>query len=140
MLHGGQVHVDGAVINNLPTDVMAARHAGAIAAIDISAGDVLHSPIEEFATPSWWRLLLERRSGRRPGIVDILVRSGMVNAERASDERRALANLLLAPPVRETALLDWRAYDRTVEAGYQYALRIIGGRKDGLYEQVPVAV
>ncbi|HNR91044.1 MAG TPA: patatin-like phospholipase family protein [Dokdonella sp.] len=140
VLHGGQVHVDGAVINNLPTDVMAARHAGAIAAIDISAGDVLHSPIEEFATPSWWRLLLERRSGRRPGIVDILVRSGMVNAERASDERRALANLLLAPPVRETALLDWRAYDRTVEAGYQYALRIIGGRKDGLYEQVPVAV
>ena len=140
VLHYGEVHVDGAVINNLPTDVMATRHAGAIAAIDIGAGDVLHATAEEFATPSWWRLLLERRSGRRPGIVDILVRSGMVNAERASDERRQLASLLLSPPVRETGLLDWRAYERTVEAGYQYGLRVIGGRKDGLYDQVPLAV
>ena len=43
-----------------------------------------------------------------PGIFDILVRSGMVNAERASDERRALATVLLSPPVRGTGLLDWR--------------------------------
>ncbi|MBN8483035.1 MAG: patatin-like phospholipase family protein, partial [Xanthomonadales bacterium] len=140
VLHHGEVHVDGAVINNLPTDLMAARHAGAIAAIDIGAGDVLHATAEEHATPSWWRLLLERGSGRRPGIFDILVRSGMVNAERASDERRELASLLLAPPVRETGLLDWRAYERTVEAGYQYGLRVIGGRKDGLHDQVPLAL
>lgn len=140
VLHHGEVHVDGAVINNLPTDVMATCHAGAIAAIDIGAGDALHATAEEFATPPWWRLLLERRSGRRPAIFDILVRSGMVNAERASDERRQLASLLLAPPVRETGLLDWRAYERTVEAGYQYGLRVIGGRKDGLYDQVPLAV
>ncbi len=140
LLHRGEVHVDGAVINNLPTDVMAAHHAGAIAAIDIGAGDVLHATAEEHATPTWWRQLLERGSGRRPGIFDILVRSGMVNAERASDERRALATVLLSPPVRETGLLDWRAYERTVEAGYHYGLRVIGGQKDRLHEQPPLAL
>ena len=138
--HRGQVFVDGAVMNNLPTDIMASLHPGAIAAIDIGAGDALYASAEEHSTPSWWRMLLERGSGKRPGIVDILVRSGMVNAELASAERRKLANLLLAPPVRETGLLDWHAYERTVEAGYQHALRIIGGHKDGLLEQVPVAV
>jgi NTE family protein len=138
--HRGQVYVDGAVMNNLPTDIMASLHPGAIAAIDIGAGDALHASAEEHSTPSWWRMLLERGSGKRPGIVDILVRSGMVNAELASAERRKLASLLLAPPVRETGLLDWHAYERTVEAGYQHALRILGGRKDNLLEQVPVAV
>ncbi len=138
--HRGQVHVDGAVMNNLPTDIMHARQPGAIAAVDIGAGDALHATAEEHATPSWWRLWLERGTGRRPGIVDILVRSGMVNAELASVQRRQLASLLLAPPVRETALLDWHAYERTVEAGYHYALRVIGGQRDSLLEQVPVAV
>ncbi len=138
--HRGQVYVDGAVMNNLPTDIMAAQQPGAIAAIDIGAGDALHASAEEHSTPSWWRMLLELGTGRRPGIFDILVRSGMVNAELASAERRRLANLLLAPPVGSTGLLDWRAYDRTVEAGYHYALRVIGGQKDRLLEQVPVRV
>ncbi len=136
--HRGQVFVDGAVMNNLPTDIMAAQLPGAIAAIDIGAGDALHASAEEHSTPSWWRMLLELGTGKRPGIFDILVRSGMVNAELASDDRRRLANLLLAPPVGHTGLLDWRAYDRTVEAGYHYALRVIGGQKDRLLEQVPV--
>lgn len=138
--HHGQVYVDGAVMNNLPTDIMAAQQPGAIAAIDIGAGDSLRASAEEHSTPSWWRMLLERGSGRRPGIFDILVRSGMVNAELASADRRRLASLLLAPPVRDTGLLDWHAYDRTVEAGYHYALRVIGGQKDRLLEQVPVGV
>ncbi|MEO8011561.1 MAG: patatin-like phospholipase family protein, partial [Dokdonella sp.] len=138
--HQGQVYVDGAVMNNLPTDIMLSLQPGAIAAIDIGAGDALRASSEEHSTPSWWRLLLERGSGKRPGIFDILVRSGMVNAELASAERRRIASLLLAPPVRDTGLLDWRAYDRTVEAGYHYAIRVIGGQKDRLLEQVPLGV
>ena len=48
--------------------------------------------------------------------------------------------MLLRPPVRETGLLDWRAYERTVEAGYHYGLRVIGGQKDRLHEQPPLAL
>lgn len=138
--HRGQVYVDGAVINNLPTDIMRAQQPGAIAAVDIGADDALHATLEEYHTPSVWKLLFEFGRGQRPGIFDILIRSGMVNAEMASAERRQLASLLLEPPVSDIGLLDWKTYERAVEAGYQYAVRAIGGRVDRLHEQVPLRV
>lgn len=140
VLHGGHVFVDGAVMNNLPTDIMAAGQPGAIAAIDIGADDALHAGVEEFASPPWWRLLSPFARRQRPGILGILLRSGMVNAELASAGRRDLAQLLLTPPVSEVDLLDWHAYERAVEAGYQHALRVIGTRADVLAEQTPLSL
>ena len=90
--------------------------------------------------PSWGRLLLEFSRGRRPGIFDILIRSGMVNAELASAERRRLATLLLSPPVRDIGLLDWKAYDRAIESGYHDTLRVIGSDRSLLLEEIPIAV
>jgi NTE family protein len=138
--HKGEVYVDGAVINNLPTDVMHALQPGAMAAVDIGADDALRTTIEEFATPPWWKLAFDFGRGARPGIFDILIRSGMVNAELASADRRHLVTLLLEPPVRDIGLLDWKAYERAVDAGYQYALRVIGAQRDRLNEQVPIRV
>jgi NTE family protein len=138
--HKGEVYVDGAVINNLPTDVMHALQPGAMAAVDIGADDALRTTIEEYATPPWWKLAFDFGRGTRPGIFDILIRSGMVNAELASAERRHLVSLLLEPPVRDIGLLDWKAYERAVDAGYQYALRVIGAQRDRLNEQVPIRV
>ena len=53
VFHRGQVFVDGAVINNLPTDIMRKQGIGEIVAVDISADDVLHSNVEEYASPAW---------------------------------------------------------------------------------------
>ena len=138
--HHGEVYVDGAVINNLPTDVMHALQPGAMAAVDIGADDSLRTRIEEYATPPFWKLVFDFRRGLRPGIFDILIRSGMVNAELASAERRKLVSLLLEPPVRDIGLLDWKAYERAVESGYQYAVRVIGAQRDSLHEQLPLRV
>lgn len=138
--HRGEVYVDGAVINNLPTDVMHALQPGAMAAVDIGADDALRTSIEEYETPPWWKLLFDFTRHNRPGIFDILIRSGMVNAELASAERRHLVNLLLEPPVSDIGLLDWKSYDRAVDAGYQYALRVIGSQRDSLHEQTPLRV
>ena len=82
----------------------------------------------EHSTPSWWRRLLERGTGKRPGIFDILVRSGMVNAELAIANRRRLASLLPRAARARHGAARLASYDRTVEAGYHYALRVIGGR------------
>lgn len=134
--HRGQVYVDGAVINNLPTDIMHALQPGTIAAVDIGADDALYTTIEEFYTPPIWKLLFEFGRGQRPGIFDVLIRSGMVNAEIASTERRQLAGLLFEPPVREIGLLSWKAYEYAVESGYQYALRLIESQRDCLKQEV----
>jgi len=129
VFHRGQVYVDGAVINNLPADVMHAQGVGEIVAVDIGADDVLHADVEEFASPPWWRLAWQRlilRRRQRPGILSILLRSGMVNAEAASLERRAQTSLLLDPPLQDIELLEWKAYERAIAAGYDYAQKLLG--------------
>jgi NTE family protein len=139
VFHEGQVLVDGAVINNLPTDVMREQSVGDVIAVDIGADDVLHAGVDEYASPHGWRLLLDRlRRPRRPGVVSILLRAGMVNSKAANADRRAKATLLLAPPVTGVGLLDWTAYERAIELGYQYALREIGGQKDALADDTPL--
>jgi NTE family protein len=138
VFYHGQVYVDGAVINNLPVDVMRELGIGDVVAVDIGADDVLSSNVEEFALPPWWRLAIARFGPhRRPGILSILLRSGMVNAEAASIERRAQTTVLLEPPMTGIDLLDWRSYDRAIDAGYQHALRVLGGRKDALEAETP---
>ena len=128
VLHRGQVFVDGAVINNLPADVMRHQGVGEIVAVDIGADDVLHAEIEEYASPPWWQLAWQRffQRQRRPGILSILLRSGMVNAEAASLERRAQTSLLLTPPLHDIELLDWYAFERAIEIGYRHAREMLG--------------
>ena len=126
VLHRGQVHADGAVINNLPTDVMRAQGVGEVIAVDISADDALHATIEEYALPAPARVWRQHRRGERPGIAAILLRAGMVNAEVAGADRRALATQLLTPPLGEIGLLDWRRFQRAVDLGYRYTLETLG--------------
>ena len=128
VFHRGDVFVDGAVMNNLPVDVMRAQNVGEVVAVDISADDILHAEIDEYALPAWWQVAWQwwLHRHRRPGIVSILLRSGMVNAEAASEERRAHISLLLTPPLSDIELLDWHAYERAIDAGYRYARQILG--------------
>ncbi|MBS0556052.1 MAG: patatin-like phospholipase family protein [Proteobacteria bacterium] len=128
VFHRGEVFVDGAVMDNLPVDAMRAQGVGEVIAVDIGADDVLHAEVEEFALPPWWRLAWQRLFHRhqRPGILAILLRSGMVNAEAASLERRARTSLLLTPPLGDVDLLDWKAYERAIDAGYRYAQKMLG--------------
>lgn len=127
VFHRGEVFVDGAVINNLPVDPMREAQVGDVIGIDISADDVLHAQVEEPALPSLWRVVLDHLRRRpRPGIVNILLRSGMVNSEAASALRRAQTSLLLTPPMRDVGLLDWQAYERAIAAGYRHAREVLG--------------
>ncbi|GAP64786.1 hybrid CAP effector domain/patatin phospholipase protein [Mizugakiibacter sediminis] len=125
VLHRGHVYVDGAVINNLPVDVLREDGLGEIIAVDIGADDVLRADVEEWESPPWWRLAMQRwrhrDAPRRPGLISLLLRAGMVNAEAAGAGRRAAADLLLHPSLGNVQLLDWRGYERIVEAGYAYA-------------------
>jgi NTE family protein len=123
VLHRGRVHVDGAIMNNLPVDVMYDCGVGTIVACDIRADNVLGTSLDSAWQPSAWRQWLQRR--RRPGIASILLRSGMVNAESAADRRRELATRVLSPHLENIGLLDFRAFDRAVEAGYRHTLQAL---------------
>lgn len=123
VFEGGQVLVDGGVIDNLPIDVMRERHAGRIIGVDIAGEHALKTNVEEANLPSLWRMVWEHVTGRanRPGIVSILLRSGMVNSATTTLLNRAQSSLLISPPVTEIDLMDWRAFDRAIRIGYQHA-------------------
>jgi NTE family protein len=120
----GRVLVDGGVIDNLPVGEMRRRMPGDIVAIDVGGQYRLQCGADETELPGWWRLLPElfgRRS--RPGIGEILLRSGMVNSAATAARRRKQTKLLLSPPLDGIDLLDWKAFDRAVAAGYEYTCR-----------------
>ncbi|WP_051848959.1 patatin-like phospholipase family protein [Thiomonas sp. FB-Cd] len=124
LLDAGMVHVDGAVMNNLPTDVMRDRGVHQVIAVDISGDDALPATFEDVALPTLPRLTWEWLHGRQwPSLFAILVRAAMVQSERSSEERRKLATWVLTPPHGQVGLLNWKAYERAIESGYAYTMR-----------------
>ncbi|MDA3913666.1 patatin-like phospholipase family protein [Oleiagrimonas sp.] len=120
VLHEGRVYVDGAVINNLPVDVMYDRGVATILACDIRADDVLVTDLERAWQPRAWRQWLQR--DRQPGVASILLRAGMVNAENIANQRRELATQVFSPQLDAIGLLDFKSFDRVIEAGYRSAI------------------
>src|SRR5437660_371275 len=117
-----QVHVDGATINNLPVDIMRESMEGAIVAVDAGADRMLDTSTEMSEVPPAWRpWSWLRRDRPRVNIVQILLRCGMINSAAATIAQRALADLVLKPPLERIDLLDWQAFDRVVELGYRHA-------------------
>ena len=123
LLRHGAVHVDGAVMNNLPTDAMRERCTGPITAVDISGDDALSAGFDGIALPRLPRLTWHWARGRRwPSLFAILVRAAMVHSETASAQHRTLAAHLLSPPHADIGLLEWRDFQRAIDAGYRYTM------------------
>jgi len=101
---GGDVLVDGAAINNLPVDIMQAHAPGLVIGSDVGA--------DRFALGA---------GRRRINIFQILMHSGMINTVSSAAVQRELAHVLLKPPLANVDLLNWRAFDRAIQAGYDYA-------------------
>jgi NTE family protein len=116
-----QIYVDGATINNLPVDVMRETLDGTIVAIDAGADRMLETNMEMIEAPPPWNIrawLRWRRSSI--GILQVLLRAGMINSTAATISQRALADLVLRPRLESIDLLDWHALDRAIELGYRH--------------------
>lgn len=116
----GQVLVDGGVIDNLPVAAMRRLNAGPIIGIDIAGQHALAADLDETDLPSLWQLLAQRWRGKpkRPGILRILLRAGMVNSASTAETNASLSDLMLKPPVDGIDLLAWDRFDDAVEVGY----------------------
>jgi NTE family protein len=111
----GALHVDGGVLNNLPSDVI--REMGAGFVIGVDAG--LRPMAVGAASGAGTKTAL-------PNILDLLMRVGTM-----SDVARGLAaseqcDVLLLPNLQHLGLLNWRGYDEAIKCGYDCALTHIG--------------
>jgi NTE family protein len=105
VFHDDGVLVDGAAINNLPVDVMQVHAPGFVIGCDVGA---------------------DRNFGeRRVNIFEVLMHAGMINSTASERVQRELADVLMKPPLANIDLLNWQAFDRAIQAGYDYARRAL---------------
>ncbi|WP_084398216.1 patatin-like phospholipase family protein [Henriciella aquimarina] len=119
VVHEGEILVDGAVLNNFPTDVMRELHRGVIVGSDVARSpEGLHaSDFED--PPGFFRWVWKHGFSSAPPIAGLLMRSATVSVN--PNAGRELADVLILPEMRDIELRDWEAYEEAVQAGYEAA-------------------
>ena len=125
---GQRLMVDGAVINNLPVDIMQKKPVGRVIAVDVSSQRTY--TVDYTDVPSPWsvvgrRLLPGMRSHRVPGVISILMKSAEIGNAARMRQHAANADLLLRPPVDRFGLTDVRRFDELVETGYRHTAEVL---------------
>jgi NTE family protein len=135
IIHKGEVLVDGGTMNNLPVDAMRELGRGPVIGCDVGADRAFTSRSEEIDVPLPWQLMSwSRRRRHLPNIFQILWRAGMVNSSAMTAAHREKTDLLLQPPLAQIDMLNWKAFEKAIDAGYEYAAR----RLESLPAESPV--
>lgn len=122
--------IDGGVLNNLPSDVMAARlRGGEVVAVDITPEVDLSAAFEAPSELSGWSVLWQRirprgRALEVPHIINILARSTVVASAAARRKRETdpQASLYLSMPVAEWGMFQFGSLEAIAERGYEASL------------------
>ncbi len=128
----GDVLVDGAVMNNLPVDVMRTMNGGGpVLAVSLHGEFSLRSEdLPHHGELSGWRVFGRRfnplaSTMKLPGLIDILLRTTEVGSVQSSRTMEQHADLVFHPAVDDVGLLDFSAVDRLIDAGYRNAVEVL---------------
>lgn len=125
VLRDGNVFVDGAIVNNLPGDIMRKRSCQKVIVVDVGSETTFAFKMLEFPSPwefLWHRILPFGRRIEGPSIAAVLMRATEVGSHQKTDEVKRDADLCLRPPIDEFGVLEFESIDRIVEVGYRYAM------------------
>jgi predicted acylesterase/phospholipase RssA len=126
---GGDVLVDGGLIDNMPVGEMRRAHEGVtVIAVDVGVQRGLNAgDLPESTVLNGWRLVFDRlHPGRRSpqvvGILTILARLTELGGSRSTE----LPDVLVRPDVERFPMLDFGCFDELVEQGHREALIALG--------------
>lgn len=122
VVQDGHVLVDGALVRNLPVDVVREQHDGATIGVDVAVSEGLW-PDDLLLRPSGWRWLTSGAWRKGPPIVSVLIRSATLPSVTALAAIRDSRIVEIVPDVEGVGLQDWNAYDPAVEAGYRATMK-----------------
>ena len=117
VIFDGRVHVDGGVLNNMPTDLIRDNGAGFVVAVDVANDDIGVAPGPASPPPG-----LE---ARRMNILELLMRVGSIGDEARAKLRRKHCDVLIVPRMTHIGLLSFKLYAEAIEAGYRAAIEKI---------------
>jgi predicted acylesterase/phospholipase RssA/CRP-like cAMP-binding protein len=120
--------VDGAVINNLPVDIMQSKPVGTVVAVDLSADKQYE--VNYPKVPTAWAILRGRylpfaRRQRVPGFSTVMLKATELGTLSRVRELGRQADLLLKPPVRQFGMTEVKSFDQIVQAGYDHAIETL---------------
>jgi NTE family protein len=146
VIHGGDLVVDGGTFNNFPADTMAGFGAARIIGVDLGRPRTRTYDFDE--VPSPWELLVDRfrsRSRRRyrlPSLGAILMETTIMYSTSRQSAARQAVDLYINPDLGRVGMLDWKAFDKILEIGYQEtraALDALPPETLELYRDEPVS-
>ncbi len=118
VIRDGHVLVDGAMVDNLPVDLVKAWHDGPTIGVDVGHAEGLKpQDLELHPSPAAWLASGAWKHG--PPIVSVLIRAATVGAEAAVRATHDALDLVLLPQLDSIGLQDWKAYAPAVDAGYR---------------------
>ncbi len=123
VVHNGEVLVDGAVLNNFPTDVMRELHRGLVIGSDVARAPEGLSADDFIDPPGFFKWVWRHGLSAPPPIAGLLMRSATLSVNPTAG--RELVDMLILPELRDIELRDWKAFEDAVEAGYQAASKAI---------------
>ena len=126
ILHEGDVQVDGAVMNNLPIDVMRDwGMAGTVIGVNVMPLEDLVKDYHFGDSISGLRAVLSMVNPyddtSAPIIYETLVRVMALHEAHQEEAKRRLADIYITPPVEKYNILDFGSYEPIIEAGYRAA-------------------
>ncbi|CAH1787531.1 unnamed protein product, partial [Owenia fusiformis] len=131
----GHLLLDGGYVNNLPADVMRARGAQTIFAIDVGAQDEANLTNYGDVLSGWW-LLWKRwnpwaSAVKVPSMDEVQSRLAYVSCAK---QMEAVMNSgyceYIRPPIDKYKTLQFGAFDEINEVGYNHGKTLFGALKD----------
>jgi predicted acylesterase/phospholipase RssA len=124
VVYGDDLHIDGGTLDNLPVSAAREFGAGVVIACDMDLDKQYRLGYQVF--PSNWELFKDRyvTRGKRlrvPDLPSIVFQATLLGNHESHAKALADADILFRPKVRKIGFLDWGAFDRAVEIGYQHA-------------------
>jgi NTE family protein len=120
----GALHVDGGVVNNLPTDVIRGMGVGFVVGVDVG-----WLP-EDSPSQATWPM---------PSIIEVMMRVSTMSSDARNLTLRQQCDVLLMPDVLSVNLMDFRAYARAMQAGHDCAIQKIEQIKRRLPDKITTA-
>ena len=128
VVSNGDLLVDGALMNNLPIDIMVDMGIGQVIGVDLSEEKKYKLDYEE--VPTTFQLLKNKFSFRKkrlkvPSLMTIISKSIVLASYEKAGAVEGLADWFIKPPVEKFKILDFNNFDEIAELGYQYTDKLM---------------
>ena len=116
--------IDGAVVNNLPVDIMRKKPVSRIVAVDLGSSELVE--VDYTSIPSPWAIFRGRylpftTRHRVPSLSTIMMKATLLGTLERVREQGRRADILLRPPVRKFGMTEVKSFEKIVQAGYEHA-------------------